>query len=434
MTRNPWSGLAPAVDAHLARWAVIRRVVPLTTVNMDGRNEAELENEARRNVMTVAATDAGRRWLDFARSYGLPDDQGRPQPSIMLVDRERQTLGDDAFLDQVASGGVKHVEEGATISGREQFHHTGGSLATGMIMIQRELLMLDEAVTHYVSAEVVEEVTWAAEEAFPEPLFDTDLITPSGFAVLETPLQVVDLHVDTGMPDPRVHVQVRAIGWQRHGNIRSPKTGDVGEGVTLFLYTTPRDYIDGYVQELRATGHRDDDTWWAQPDEVDGPFLPLEVIPWRFGAEWEVRPDDTVAHIPGTVPSPVAYQRRWFFAFMRLCWQEIIVRHADHEPRQVHRRWERLAQRKALLDYTTLRLRRVVDPFYQPSGMGLPLDHRVRVRAHWRRQWVPSLGPARLPDGTMDPATHRLVWIEAHWRGPEDGPIGPLHSATVVTR
>ena len=159
------------------------------------------------------------------------------------------------------------------------------------------------------------------------------------------------------------------------------------------------------------------------------------MIPWRFGVEWSPRDDDINYHIPGTVPSPVAFQRRWFFAFMRLCWQEIIVRHATHEPRQAHRRWERFAKRKELLDYTTLRLRRIVDPYYTPTGMGLPLDHRVKVRAHWHYAYCSSLGgPARLPDGTMDPATHRLVWIESYWKGPEDGPIGAMHPATSVTR
>jgi hypothetical protein len=293
--------------------------------------------------------------------------------------------------------------------------------------------MLDAAVTHYVSAEVVEEVTWAAEEAFPEPLFPTDLFTPSGFAVFEKPVRVVDLNVDTGLPDPRVHVDVRAIGWHRHGNIRSPKDGTIDEGVTLFMYTTPDDYIEGYVKELAATGSEYKDP--ATQDDVEGAFLPLEVIPWRFGIEWEPKPDTINYHIPGMVPSPVAFQRRWFFAFMRLCWQEIIVRHADHEPRQAHRRWERFAKRKELLDYTTLRLRRVVDPLYEPSGFGIPLDHRVKVRAHWRRVYVPSIGgPARLPDGTMNPVNHRAVWIEEHWRGPEDGPVGALHSATSVVR
>lgn len=417
MTRNPWSGLAPAVDAHLARWSVIRRVVEVANTYGGGSTEQEREYNANRTIQRVANTDAGMRWLVFARSYGLPDEQGIPRPAHELVDH---------------GSPIGATVDGQTVSGREQFRDTGGTLVNGVLLMQREAMMLDAAVTHYVSAEVIDEVTEFAEASFPEPLFETDLLAHAGFAVLEKPLQVVDLHVDTGLPDPRVHTQVRAIGWHRHENIASPKDGTVGPGVTLFLYTTPDDYINGYVKELRATGN--DYIAAAEDSDIDGPFIPLEVIPWRFGVEWEPRPDDVAHHIPGTVPSPVAFQRRWFFALSRLMWQEIVVRHSDREPRQTQRRWDRLAERKAMLDYSTLRLRRVVDPDYVPSGMGIPLEHRVHVRAHPRRQWIPSLGPARLPDGTMDPNTHRLIWVEAHWRGPEDGPIGPLHKATSVVR
>jgi hypothetical protein len=88
-----------------------------------------------------------------------------------------------------------------------------------------------------------------------------------------------------------------------------------------------------------------------------------------------------------------------------------------------------------MLDYTVLRLRRQYDPAGMPeTGTGLPLDRRQLVRAHWTRQWYGSLGPARLPDGSMNPESHRLVWIEAYWRGPEDGPPGPIHPATSFTR
>lgn len=407
-----WSGLAPAVDAHLARWSVIQRLVDIIDASGD---------DATRAIATVSRADAGMRWLTFARSYGLPGADGRPAASMELVPR-----GDDPELLLAA------VEDGSTISGRERFEDTRQSVLTGMLLIQREHQMLTDAVTHYVSAEVVDEVTEFAEASFPEPLFDTDLLARAGFAVLEKPVAVPDLNVDTGLPDYRVHVHVRAIGWHRHDGIKAPTDGTIGPGVTLFLYTTPDDYFHGYVQELRATGHDFENP--AADTDVDGPFVPLEVIPWRFGAEWEPRSDDVNHHVPGTVPTPVAFQRRWFFAFMRLMWQEIIVRHATHEPRQATRRWDRMAKRKELLDYSTLRLRRVVDPNYVPSGLGIPLEHRVLVRAHPRRQWIPSLGPARLPDGTMDPSTHRLIWIEAFWKGPEDGPLGPLHKATSFVR
>lgn len=425
---NKWSGLAPAVDAHLSRWGVSRRGYEISDPLFVGASDHQLrrhlddevEGITRRALDRLYANDSAMRWLTFCRSYGLPDDDGKPAPAIHVRDR----ADGDKTLD---------LRDGSTISGREQFTDTGESIIQGLLMIRREYEMLNQAVTHYVSAEVCEEITWAAEEMPPEMLFESDLFTPAGFAVLEHPLAVVDLNIDTGLPDPRVHIHIRAIGWHQHSGIMSPVDQTVGDGVTLFLYTTPTDYRNGYLTELAATGV-DRDAVWASEADVDGPFLPVEVIPWRFGAPWVAKPDNVIRHIPGTVPSPVAFQRRWFLAFMRLCWQEIIVHRPEHQPRQMLRKWARAANRKALLDYTTLRLRRVVDPDYVASGTGTPLDHRVKVRGHKKRQWYPSLGDARLPDGSINPESHKLIWVDAHIRGPEDGPMGAWHPATSFVR
>lgn len=417
MTR--WSGLAPAVDAHLARWAVSERAAQI--VGPLWRNDRISDREMKDLLARLERNEVGMHWQIFSLSYGLPDEQGVPVPGVDWIRHEDN-----------ADRGTVVVKDGSTISGREQFTRSQSSVMQGMLMIRREYDMLNAATSHYVSAEVVDEVTYAAEEAFPEPLFDTDLFTPAGFAVLEKPVQVVDLDSKTGVPEPRVHVQVRAIGWHRHPGILSTSDGSVGDGVSIFLYTTADDYNGpgGYVEQCAAIGIETDLAGSA------GDFIPIEVIPWRFGVEWDVRPGDIVHHIPGTVPGPVAFERRWLFAFLRLCWQEIIVHRASEDvKRPQRRRWERMTKRKELLDYTTLRLRRVVDPNYVPQGIGDPLDHRVLVRSHWRRVYVPSLGgPARRPDGTMDPTNHRLVWVERHWRGPEDAPLGAMHSATSVVR
>jgi len=289
---------------------------------------------------------------------------------------------------------------------------------------------LRHATTHYVSAEVIHEVSLAAELAEPEPLFGTDLFCPCGFAVFETPVVMPDLDPDTGVTSDDLVVHIRAMGWRAHGGIRASASGAFTEGVTIFLYTTKEDFREGYLPSLAKLGKKAPFDW----EEVAEGFIPVEVIPWCFGAEWTTR--ESAGYVKGTVPTPVGAERRWFLAFMRLCWQEIIVHRRENFKRAQYRQWDRLAKRKELLDYTTLRLRRLVDPQhrFEETGTGIPLDHRVLVRAHWRRQYIPSLGPARLADGSMDPNTHRLIWIEKHWRGPEDGPIGAMHSATSVIR
>jgi len=402
-----WSGLAPAVDAHLALWSQSERARaywrPLINVNQG------TPSESIRDVKRAFTNVHVQRWIKFSASYGLPDDTGKPAVGLAL------RYGAETM-------------EGSTIIGIEQFGGDDKSVLQGAILCEREYQMLSGAVSHYVSGDVMDLVTSAAELAEPEMLWPTDLFTPCGFAVFEKPLIVTDLHPETGAVDERLHVWVRAMGWQVHPGMGSMSDKTVGDGVSLFFYTTGWDYEHGNMADLEAIGITDH----LDPVTVDEGLLPIEVIPWRFGRPWTVR--NEVGYRPGTLPSSVAYQRRWFLAFMRLMWQEIVVRHRDDPKRATVRQWERLAKRKPLLDYTVLKLRREHDPVHHETGTGTPLDHRVRVRPHWRRVHVKSLGPARLPDGSMNPETHRLVYIEAHWRGPEEGPIGAMHSATSFTR
>lgn len=408
-----WSGIGPAVDAHLALW------------NESGKAknfyEAVLETNAEnaRAIANALQVEHVKRWITFGLTYGLVNDDGVAVPAYAAL----QSTGEITYPDA------------ATIMGREKFQGEEREVYQGALLAKREYSMLSKATSHYVSGEVVDEVTRAAHLAENEPLYDTDLFTPCGFAVLEKPMVCPDIDPETGGPHPTLNVWVRAIGWQRHGGIANLKSQKITDGVSLFLYTTPQDYQEGYVASCLAAGiqvHGFDEHGFPEGDWGNLVFMPMDVIPWAFGAEWTTR--DEVGYTPGTVPGPVGYERRWFYAFMRLCWQQIIVSHRPERKRQQHRQWERMAKRKELLDYTVLRLRRVVDPNYVPSGEGTPLDHRVKVRAHWKYQYVWGLGPARLPDGTANPVNHRWIWIESHWRGPEDGPIGAMHSATSVVR
>ena len=288
--------------------------------------------------------------------------------------------------------------------------------------------MLTRATSHYISANVVDEINLFASVAEPEPLFETDLFTRDGFAMLEKPLVMPDLDGDTGLVHPTIKVHIRAVGWCREDAIFSNVDQQFHAGVSIFLYTTAEDYEAGFYRTALEAGS---DKVYEPSLVADNGVIPVEVIPWSFGVPWAGR--DTAIYVPGTVPIPVAQERRWFMAFMRLCWQEIVVRHAHRPDRPTKRRWERLAKGK-MLDYSVLRLRREVDPTYKPKYTGTALTYRRYTRAHPRRVHLKSMGPARLPDGRMDPQTHRLVWVEAYWSGPEDGPLGPTHKATSVVR
>lgn len=434
---NPWSGLAPAVDAHLAHWAHADRHIPLAhEITLGTYGEDSL---AEATIRRAVADSHLYRWVVFGSSYGVPDENGNPR--IVIREMDHNVAVDPIEGTAIANFGRDYAHdppkvyavEGSTIMGREQYSGTGAAILQGLNLAVREHEMLRLSTSHYVSGEVMAEISEAAALADNEPLRETDVFTPVGFAVFEEPLVVPDVEPETGAETDDLWIYVRAIGWHVHDGIANIASGKVGKGVTIFFYTTKQDYADGYYRCLVDTGR----TPPYEPEEVDTTvgFIPIEVLPWTFDVPWDAR--HTVGYIPGTVPEAIAYERRWFFAFQRLMWQQIIVQRRDMTiKRPQRRRWERLAQRKPLLDYTVLRLRRIVDPLYEAGvvGTGTPLDHRVLVRGHWRNQYIPSLGPARDAQGRQIPETHRLIWIEPHWRGPEDGPIGAMEHATAVVR
>jgi hypothetical protein len=397
---SKWQGISAAVNAHLERLAQANRGILIARKISDNGGRDINEALLRQHV----ANEWGWRWAIFGASYGYVGEDGKPQ---------------------VVAG----VREGQTISGREQFSAGDAAINQGANLAVREHTMLTKATTHYVSGNVIDEVTLAANLAEPEPLFDTDLFTPYGFAVLERPIVMPDLDPNTGLVHPHVKVYVRAIGWCYEEAIFSNVDNLFHPGVSIFLYTTADDYTEGFYRTSIEAGF--DETYPPENVAVNG-LIPIEVIPWCFGVNWQ--PRDVSVYTPGTVPIPIAQERRWFMAFMRLCWQEIIVRHAVHADRPTNRRWDRMAKGK-LLDFSILRLRREVDPNYRPPHVSQgTLTYRQFVRGTWKRVHLSSLGPARLADGRMDPYTHRLKWIEAYWRGPEDGEEGPTHKATSVTR
>ena len=344
-------------------------------------------------------------WMMFAMSYGLTSKNGMPM----------QTGG---------------IHEGSTIAGREMFEADKVAIPQAGNFAIREHDMLARAVTHYVSAEIVNEISLAVSTSTCDPLFETDLFTPVGFAVLEEPYLINDLDEDTGITTTDVWLAVRAFGWRRVEGIAHAEDNEMKPGIELFIYTTPEDYVASYVASQADRGRTIE-----HPNISDG-FLIIDVIPWRFGSQWDINDDESSSeYVPGFLIEPVAYQRKWFHTFMRFCWQEIISKQRHFPSRPEQKRWDRMAKRKDMLDFTVLRLRRMVDTEHVAyEGGGVPLEHRVKVRAHWTRQFYPSLGPARLPDGRMNPDSHRLIWIESYWKGPEDGPIGPMHSATSVIR
>ena len=422
-----WSGLAPAVDAHIAHWARADRAKHLIDQAVD--NDYDMETSVR----AILTNEWLHRWILFGMSYGVPDANGVPQVIVMKRGSDMSVpYSDGAGRGPMPEHTIPVTLDGQTITGREQMDGNAASFGQGISLANRELTMLKKAVSHYVSAEVVHEVNEAARLAHPEPLYETDVFTPFGFAVFEEAVEFHDLDPVSGATAGDLFVHIRAIGWAVTDGIGNLSTNTMGKGVSVFFYTTRQDYERGYYASMVASGRLPPFTP-AELDDDDA-FIPVEVLPWSFGVPWTTRRE--TGFIPGTVPEPIGEQRRWFYAFQRLMWQRIIVAQRAQPHRHEVRRFERTAKRKEILEYTVLRLRRLVEqrPTDLATGTGRQLDRRVLARGYWMYAHVKSLGPARDAHGVQIPETHRWTWVEPAWRGPEDGPIGAMEHATSVVR
>lgn len=130
--------------------------------------------------------------------------------------------------------------------------------------------------------------------------------------------------------------------------------------------------------------------------------------------------------------------RVFITALFRLMWQKVLPRDPWTPRRHERRQFDRL--RKHVLDgetYKVVHLRRYdggtrYEDRHTQESDGLWRRQACVVRGHVRDQYYPTLGPARLPDGTRNPFSHRRIWIDAHIRG--DGVPVLKHNLTAVVR
>jgi hypothetical protein len=393
-----WSGLGPAYQAHVVRAAKVRKDVEAM--------------ESGQPTVNVSPSTALGPLVQFVKSWGLPKSDG-----------------------SIAQSGA--VTDESTVSGPENLgpttdHHA--RLAANLL--RKEHTMLSTGETLYVSSHVVHVVTHAALSAEPEPLFPTDLPSRSGFAVLETPVLLPDLHPYTGELRHDLEMPVRAFGWTQMDSILHGPADDrrEGSGILVWLYTTPDDYLRWFKPSAeRVTGEK---SALHEPGSLlggavarDGMII-IDILPWAFGVPWGER--EVPEHQAMTVPGNVSVMRRWLMALLRFTWQRLVTTERQSITSKQQRR--ALPFRPSIVpEVSVLRLRRYMPNNHQRGhGDGESLSMTVLVRGHWRRQWFRSLGPARTEDGQWNPESHRLVWIEPHLRG--DGPLGPVRKASVVVR
>lgn len=321
----------------------------------------------------------------------------------------------------------------STVQDREP-NSTHFSLAIGNLA--KEQRLLNEHPITYVGPEVMDLLNIAIAKMDSDVIHPTDLTAPSGFIYLSKPIYLPDFHPETGEYDERAQYGVRAIAWHIERIGKAYGTDDVGPGVILNLYTDA-----GITKEVIEPGLRQ--IWEDEKDtpypgiELDAPhhlMFPGDQHAWGFGMPWIVNSDLTATKITAlgdstVTPIPVANIRKWFLAFMRFCWQEIIVPRQPSNsdiPRQQRRSFERTTTVTNPINVVYLRRTRE-DGDTEPTE-GYSLAYRVLVRGHWRNQWYPSLGPVD------DPMSHRRIWIDPHVKGPDHAPFRDAVKVTAVVR
>lgn len=271
----------------------------------------------------------------------------------------------------------------------------------------------------YVSAEMCEVVEAARSSFAPEPLLETDLITPRGFLWYARPISMLDRrgnpldvhafswareyasHSDEAATEATVRI---AEAWDKGERIRPPEMDAlVAEGliypygVNITLYA-PR---DSYVTRS-ANGTEPPE--WVEAATRGMPVVPMHVSPWHFNQTFEGNEIDKEG-----VPSAMDEWWRTAQTTFRLMQQRISVRHFERPHRQARRHIPASPLRDA--EVVVVRLRREQGERHEPTGEPGNYSHRWIVGGHWRNQPYPSEGITR------------QIWISPYVKGPEDKPL-----------
>lgn len=241
----------------------------------------------------------------------------------------------------------------------------------------------------YVSDEMFDVAEAASLTFQPEPLAETDLITPNGFVLLPRPIITPDIH---GKP-----IAYRAFSWMPAQSEDSDVTG-----IHISAYTYFDDFQDdGYGPELMAMLDKYPARERDRIIQERFRWNLLFMTPWVFGRDLPDHHFDEKAD---------GYWWVKVQSMFRLMMQHITTRDETMIPRASRRRWAKAAPDFTKTKVTVVKLRR---PKHKPTGEERDIEwtHRWIVGGHWRNQWFPSL------------EAHRQIWISDYVKGPDDKPL-----------
>lgn len=227
----------------------------------------------------------------------------------------------------------------------------------------------------FISEDIVDLATQAAQSFDLEPHRVGDFFTPAGFALLERPFTCRRLD--------GVTLEVMHIWW-----MWSQESGELPVGMVV---------MGGHAW------HPEDGTREEQLARLHHAFR------WVPQAIYRVDEDDTpMAFVDTAEVDPVKFVQ----ALMRLAQQPLAQHSEAAADRPTRRRVQRAGGTPRPI--TTITLRRPKGAPSETPGKR-EYTHRWMVHGFWRRQWYPSL------------QMHRQIWINDYVKGPEDAPLVLKH-------
>lgn len=247
----------------------------------------------------------------------------------------------------------------------------------------------------FVSAEMCEYVEYASASFQPEPLIETDLITPRGFLYYERPFEIPDR-----FDRPTT---IAAMSWTRVFALNPP--GSEQDRVAMIGPLEPggpgaAEAERTLIEDHGARPYGITITIYASKgaEGVDHPgvppVIPFHLTPWWFGMSFDGNEYDEIGEATGA---------EWWWkvaqSTFRLMQQKITAKRRYRPDRAA-----RLIAKKAGLpdeaQVVVVRLRKEEQPRKESNGEPAHYSHRFVRSGHWRNQWYPSI------------SEHRQIWID----------------------
>lgn len=313
----------------------------------------------------------------------------------MIHRYEDAAFTQDWFLHNINSGGYM----ARLCDNFQELRHDTFPPGTLRSLTEQTCLRADPI---YVSNDVMALWDKASETFKPEKLRRSDLVIPSGFAVLPRAKELIDFKGKL--------VKYRIIAWLPISSSESFSWDDgvEGQGVWITMLSNLNDVDDYWTEAHIDKG-------------LSGAAMREAML--AMGQEWTVMhasvllfnanlfSNSLVDSMGNQIEDKDREQALKVYAQAQCFWRLMgqLIMTPEPLPRQARRQRQRA---KRIDTVKVLHLRRYRHK-NDHEGPGIEYSHRFVVEGHWRRQ---PYGPRNNPE-------YRSIWVSPYVKGPEDKPL-----------